>query len=87
MTAPTPPVAPGVPPASLAALPTAAVPHYVVLRSAIERQVAERRATAAAFFHAGAAKSAFHHAAAVFLSRDEAAWKLDGAVATGLAST
>jgi len=81
---PTAPPTPGVRPADLVVLPAAAVPHYVVLRSAAERQVGERRAAAAAFFHAGAPKSAFHHEAEVFLSRDESAWKLDGAVAAGL---
>src|SRR6185295_17605209 len=68
----------------LAALPALATPHYATLRDAAERSVAEKRAAAAAFFHAGAPKSAFHHAAGVFLSRDEASWKLDGAVAAGL---
>ncbi|MBV8878397.1 MAG: protein kinase [Planctomycetaceae bacterium] len=68
----------------LAALPTAAAPHYATLRDAGERQVAEKRSAAAAFFRAGAPKSAFHHAAEVFLARDEAAWKLEGAVAAGL---
>jgi len=78
-----PPV-PAVRPADLVALPAIALPHYVVLRSAAERQMADRRAAAAAFFHAAALKSAFHHAAEIFLSRDEADWKLEGAVATGL---
>jgi serine/threonine protein kinase len=81
---PSPPVVPGVRPADLIALPAAAIPHYMALRSAAERQAGERRAADAAFFHAGAPKSAFHHAADIFLSRDEAAWKLEGPVAAGL---
>jgi len=83
---PSPSVGPAVrqPSDVLAALPTAAAPHYATLRDSAERQVAEKRVAAAAFFHAGAPKSAFHHAADVFLSRDDAAWKLDGAAAAGL---
>jgi hypothetical protein len=85
--APVPPVS--VSPASKnpeagAVLPATAVAPYATLRDPAERQMAEKRSAAATFFRAGAAKSAFHHAADVFLSRDEAAWKLEGAAATGL---
>jgi hypothetical protein len=84
-TAPSPSVGPGPKTADgLAVLPAAALPHYTTLREPAERQSAEKRAAAAAFFRAGAAKSAFHHAADVFLSRDDAAWKLEGPVLAGL---
>lgn len=82
---PSPPPTPGVRPPDPTALPPAAIPHYTVLRNAEDRQVAEKRAAAAAFFRTGAPKSAFHHAADVFLTREEAAWKLEGAAAAGLA--
>src|SRR5262249_52045170 len=90
---PNPSVPPGPAPAvgqrpaadpTLAALPAAAQPHYQTLRDQAERQIAEKRTAATAFFHAQAPKSAFHHAAEIFLSRDEAAWKLEGAALSGL---
>ena len=71
-------------PEGLAILPAAALPHYATLREPAERQVAEKRTAAAAFFRAGAAKSAFHHAADLFLTRDEASWKLEGPALAGL---
>jgi serine/threonine protein kinase len=68
----------------MAILPAAALPFYATLRDPAERKLIEKRQAAATFFRAGAVKSAFHHAADVFLSRDESSWKLDGAAAAGL---
>jgi serine/threonine protein kinase len=76
---PTPVKAPEV-----AILPPAAAPHFLVLRDATERSNPEKRAAAASFFNAGVLRSAFHHAAGIFLSREESAWRMDGAVAAGL---
>jgi predicted Ser/Thr protein kinase len=71
-------------PADPSSLPPTAAAHYLVLRDPAERAVSEKRLSAAGFFSAGAAKSAFHHAAAIFLAREEAAWKLEGAALAGL---
>jgi hypothetical protein len=66
------------------ALPPAAAAHYAVLRTPAERIASDKRMAAAGFFSGGAKTSAFHHAAAIFLARDESAWKLEGAVLAGL---
>jgi hypothetical protein len=71
-------------PADAPILPPAAATHFVVLREPAERAAADKRLAAAGYFSAGAAKSAFHHAAAVFLAREESAWKLEGAALAGL---
>jgi len=83
---PNPPVVPGprVADPATSILPAAALPHYITLRDPAERQIAEKRTAAAAFFRGQAPKSAFHQAADIFLSRDEAAWKLEGAALAGL---
>ncbi|HLY08731.1 MAG TPA: protein kinase [Planctomycetota bacterium] len=82
---PGPPLDPGLKTSeALAVLPAAALPHYGTLRDPAERRGAEKRLAAAIYFRTGAPKSAFHHAADIFLSRDEAAWKLDGPAAAGL---
>jgi predicted Ser/Thr protein kinase len=65
-------------------LPAAAAAHYAVLRDPAERSASDKRLAAAGFFSQGASKSAFHHAAAIFLARDEAAWKLEGPALAGL---
>jgi hypothetical protein len=65
-------------------LPAAAAAHYAVLRDPAERSALDKRLAAAGFFSQGAPKSAFHHAAAIFLARDEALWKLDGPALAGL---
>jgi serine/threonine protein kinase len=71
-------------PADVAVLPPAAAPHFLVLRDPAERSNPEKRTAAAAFFNAGLLHSAFHLAAGIFLSREESAWRMDGAVAAGL---
>ncbi|MBI3857188.1 MAG: protein kinase, partial [Planctomycetes bacterium] len=65
-------------------IPPAAALHYAVLRQPAERAAADKRLAAAGFFSAGAKASSFHHAAAIFLAREEAAWKLEGAALAGL---
>ncbi len=71
---PAPPPAPPAPPV-----------HFAALIDPAERADAGKRAAALAHFMTSAPKSPFYLAAAVFLSREEAAWRLDGPAAAALA--
>jgi hypothetical protein len=65
-------------------LPPAAAAHYAVLRSPAERAQDDKRLAAAGYFAKARKNSSFHRAATIFLARDDAAWKLEGAAAKGL---
>ncbi len=75
---PAPPPPPPPPPASGPA-------HVLALRGAEERADPIRRASAAAAFGALAPKSMVYRAAALFLSREEKAWGLEGPAGAALA--
>jgi serine/threonine-protein kinase len=78
---PTPPVPDPVAPPPIPAGPEGFV---AVLRTAAHRADPARRSAAAAAFTIASRKSSILRAAGVFLSREEAAWKMDAAVARAL---